>query len=93
MAGRAYQSSGKKSADATIKATAGIVHAVTINTDKTNDANVKLYDGGSGGTLKWEGQCPGADDCKHFGGIDMDFSTDIYLDITGTGAYCYIAYQ
>ena len=89
-------SSGEKTEDTVIKASAGVLGGIIILTDGTNDATAKLYDHASAasGTKLWEAKVPATDE---YGGalfpFVIAFANGCYLDLTGTGASAIVYYD
>jgi hypothetical protein len=90
------KSSYKLTADTQITKGSGILCSVTINTDGTNNATVKLYDVSAAAdvantNMLYEWVVSGA---NYSGGRDwvhpVYFAKGLYLDITGTGASCIV---
>jgi len=71
-------------ADATVKATAGLVYWITIkNVDAANWVAATLRDGGAAGAIKWSGGVV-AGLQRTFHAVfnpPMPFATDIYVDL------------
>ena len=92
-AGDVAISSGEQTADATIYSGSALLSAVQIITDGTNDAKLVIKDNGSSGTVVFEATVTGG---SHFGGRlfipPVEIQTDIYCDVTGTGASYIIEY-
>lgn len=70
------------------------IHGVTLHTDGTNAANVKVYDGAAaGGKVRCEVDCAGS---ARFAGIVLQrpvkVATNISVVVTGTGAKATIYY-
>lgn len=73
---------------------AAIVSSVTVETDGTNAATVAIKEGGSAGTIVWQGQCAGADRSQHFAfPASIYVGAEAYVDLTGTGAACSISFE
>jgi len=86
-------SSGEQTADATVVSGTCYIVSVLVVTDGTNDAKLVLKAGGSGGTVQYETTVIGSD---HYGGrlwtFPVEFVTDCYADVTGTGASYIVEY-
>ncbi len=80
--------SGEKTTSVIIATGAGHLAGVNINTDGSNNATVILYDSlAASGTKLWEQVVLGADITGGFFGFPaIQFTTGVYLSISGTGA-------
>jgi len=68
-----------------------VLKAITINTDKTNDATITLYNGiTSKGENSWGYRIPGDSDGTGRNFANLLFEKGLYYKLEGTGSYCYI---
>lgn len=91
-ANKIYLASGEKTAAALIDTGGGVVGAVVVTTDGTNDAEVIIYDNtAASGKIAARIPVKGAD---KLGGQHIPFRTDngIYATVTGTGAKYQVYY-
>lgn len=92
-------SSGAIIADTTVKVGPGTVHSITIQWGTTTQNDIRLQDGGTGGTIKWGAKhsavVAAGDATDHFvfpAGIE--FGTDIFLKIVaGSGVQAWVVYD
>ena len=86
-------SSGEQTASATIFSGTCYIVSVLVITDGTNNAKLILKAGGSSGTVQYETTVIGAD---NYGGrvwtLPVQFTTDCYAAVTGTGASYIVEY-
>ena len=82
------KTAGRKTADALIGTGIGLISGILIETDKTNDVTVVLYDNtAASGTIVFKALVPGTDDTRLFSfNNPIRTTTGIYVDVTGTGA-------
>jgi len=82
------KTAGRKTADALIGTGIGLISGILIETDKTNDVTVILYDNtAASGTIVFKALCPGTQDTRLFSfNFPIRTTTGIYADVTGTGA-------
>ena len=84
-----------KTADAAIKASAGVLRGVALITDGTNLGTVVIYDNASAasGTVLFKMSASGASGGREAMNLDIPASTGIYADVSGTGAGYIVYYQ
>lgn len=90
-----WKSSGEKTASATIKTSAGVLHGIFIETDGTNDVTAQLSDdtdGSSGTKLTPAIVVPASDRYGGVFGMNTAFSTACRLTLSGTGVEVAIVY-
>ena len=89
---KVYLASGEKTASALIDTGLGIVGAIVVTTDGTNDVELVVYDSlDASGTVKARIPVKGSD---KIGGQHIPFrmSNGIYVTVSGTGAKYQIYY-
>ena len=68
-----------------------VLKAITINTDKTNDVTITLYDGNSPKAKNgWGYRVPGPSDGTGRNFTNLLFENGLYYKLEGSGSYCYI---
>lgn len=70
-----------------------LVDSITIETDGTNAATVAIREGGSGGTIVWQGISEGAVRSRFFAFPRPIYVSDAFVDLTGTGAGASVTYE
>lgn len=79
---------GRQTADAAIHGATGLISAILIETDGTNDATLTIYDNtAASGTVVFKAIVTGTADTRFFPfNFPLRVVNGVYADIAGTGA-------